>query len=317
MARGCYHSIFSVLLHNCTRPKSGKLSSQYSLGQWVSAHMHHIKGGMSELPKAFGSELQENIIFNFTVTKIKFKSPRDEVHKEVVVEGFKRNGGYFQPCKVMGNVVIITTPINILRQMQFEHVGGSTPPLPNRFYSAIEDISYGLSTKIMIQCKTRFWEKYGIQGGFTTTDLPIGQIHYPSNPGFNTIPEAIEEGILMCFTWKQEALMFGAVEPELAKYEAVTQIAKIHPEIEDQFEHSAMHIQAWHNEPSAQGADALLKPNQYERVKWLVYPWRNIYFAGEAISFTHGWIQGALESGLRAAYQFYTRNEISAANSPF
>ena len=93
-------------------------------------------------------------------------------------------------------------------------------------------------------------------------------------------------------------------------YEAVDQIAQIHPEITDQFEKGA--IQAWYNDSAAQGAYALLKPRQVENVQWLMYPWRNIYFAGEAISFANGWIQGAMESGLRAAYQFYARNENAA-----
>ena len=33
----------------------------------------------------------------------------------------------------------------------------------------------------------------------------------------------------------------------------------------------------------------------------------NVHFAGETFSFTAGWIQGALESGLDAAYQVYSR----------
>ena len=37
-----------------------------------------------------------------------------------------------------------------------------------------------------------------------------------------------------------------------------------------------------------------------------------MFFAGDGLSFAVGWIQGALESGLRAAYQFYWRNEHSS-----
>ena len=46
----------------------------------------------------------------------------------------------------------------------------------------------------------------GIQGGFTKTNMPIGQLHYPSNPEFK-IPND-ERGILMFYTWKSEALLF-------------------------------------------------------------------------------------------------------------
>jgi monoamine oxidase len=33
----------------------------------------------------------------------------------------------------------------------------------------------------------------------------------------------------------------------------------------------------------------------------------NVHFAGDTISFAAGWIQGALESGLKAAYHVYAR----------
>jgi monoamine oxidase len=35
----------------------------------------------------------------------------------------------------------------------------------------------------------------------------------------------------------------------------------------------------------------------------------NVHFAGDALSFSAGWIQGALESGLKAAYQVYARGK--------
>ena len=283
------------------------------LGNWWSPDMHHISGGMSKLPEAFECCLKDCIIKNFTVTEIKYNSLAGDLHREVVVVGYKREcPSKISCCSIKGNAVIVTTPVNILRQIKFVAADPQlTKPLPKRFYKAIENIWYGPSTKIMIQSKTRFWEtKYKLQGGFTKTDLPIGQLHYPSNPGFSSIPVNIKEGILLCYTWKSEALMFGALEPHIAIAEAVRQIAEIHPEINDEFNYGA--IEAWYNEPSAQGAYALLKPRQFHNVMWLMYPWENLYFAGEAISFAAGWIQGAMESGLRAAYQFYARNEQAA-----
>jgi monoamine oxidase len=292
------------------------------MGQWWSPNMHHIKGGMSELPDAFKPDLRESITFNLTVTEIEYESPPEGLHRKVTVRGFKqKKDGKRVPRSFEGHAVIVTTPVNILRQIRFIHSKGTpsehpeklTPPMPIRFYKAIEDIWYGPSTKIMLQCKTRFWEtEYGIQGGFSRTNLPIGQIHYPSNPGFDTIPKKIKEGILLCYTWKSEALLFGALSPELAIEEAVDQLSEIHPQIKEQFEVGA--IKSWYTDPAAQGAYAFLKPRQAEHVRWLMYPWRNVYFAGEAISFVHGWIQGAMESGLRAAYQFYARNECSPGN---
>ncbi len=179
---------------------------------------------------------------------------------------------------------------------------------PDMLYKAIEDVWYGPSTKIMIQTRTRFWDigaEYPIKGGFSKTNLPIGQVHYPTAP---TSGEPPEKGILLVYTWKSEALLFGSLHPLIAIKEAVRQIGEIHPEIADEYEVGA--VEAWYNEPSAQGAYVLLKPYQYRNIERLMYyPFLNIFFAGEGISTAAGWIQGALESGLRAAYQFYARNE--------
>jgi monoamine oxidase len=228
--------------------------------------------------------------------------------------------GYFstsgQPCSFEGNAVIVTTPLHIIRQIKMKPKDDTaTPDLPNVFFQSIEDVWYGPSTKIMIQTKTRFWNKpnalNGIKGGFSKTNLPIGQLHYPTAVDDEDVDAPLvktNKGILLIYTWKSEALQFGALHPQTAIREAVRQIKEIHHDIEDEFEVGA--VQAWYNEPSAQGAYVLLKPNQFRNIYRLwQYPFLNLFFAGEGISFASGWIQGALESGLRAAYQFYARNE--------
>ena len=300
------------------------------MGEWTSKHMHHFKGGMSELPQAFEKANRQKhddhrhweIVKNYTVNKITYNSSDGNVHKAVTVSGYKYEPGdsrtpNYQHTSYTGDAVIVTTPVHILRQIKFEPKDMDTPPLPREFYNTISDIWYGPSTKIMLQCKTRFWEKppYNIRGGFTRTTLPIGQLHYPSNPKDHdpsAIPADVKEGILLIYTWKSEALMFGSLDPKKAVEEAVRQINEIHPEMKEQYD-DVWAIEPWYNEPSAQGAYCLLKPNQVRNVFWLMYPWGNLYFAGEAISFASGWIEGALESGLRAAYQFYARNERKAS----
>lgn len=285
------------------------------LGQWWSAHMHCIQGGMSLLPEAFTEpndkgwnrevHLHQKIQFNSTVKEIVYTFHEGKPKENhVVVKGYFSNSR--QPFQVEGDAIIVATPINILRQIRYTPAKDTaTQSPPQSFYKAIEGIFTGPSTKLFIQTKTRFWEKEEIKGGFSKTNLPIGQLHYPTNlkgerPG--------EKGILLVYTWKTEALLFGSLDPTTALHEAVEQIATIHPEIKEQVETGA--VCAWYNQPAAQGAYALLKPTQYQNVRYLLdSPLANIFFAGEGLSFASGWIQGALESGLRAAFQFYLRNE--------
>ena len=293
------------------------------LGQWWSNNMHRIDGGTSMLPEAFAKKqkmhdwketksvhLQNEITFNVTVNEVIYevRDHGDPSTWKVTVKGYYTTSG--RPFVVDGDAVIITVPLYIIRSIKFVAKENTTPPAQlTKIYKAIEDISQEPSTKIMLQCKTRFWEKEGIKGGFTKTNMPIGQIHYPTQVAH---PKS-DRGILMCYTWKGEALAFAALPPHIAIQEAVRQLEEIHPEMKEQFEVGA--VQAWSNEPSAQGAFALLKPYQYKNVRTLmVKPCLNMYFAGDGISLVPGWIQGALESGLRAAYQFYYTNEN---NMPF
>ena len=285
------------------------------LGEWLSPHMHQIDGGMSMLTESFiekrslphwkiGSiHLQEKITYNSTVNEIEYvvDDHDDPNTQTVTVKGYYTSSG--QPFKVNGDAVIITIPLHLIRYIKF--VAKKNTAIPEQLtemYKAVEDIWQEFATKVMIQCSDRFWEKEGIRGGFSKTNLPIGQVHYP------TYDENVksEKGILMCYTWKSEALSLAALGPEVAIHEAVRQLEEIHPQVKEKYEVGV--VQAWSNDTV--GAFTMLRPHQFSNVRELiVYPVLNMFFAGDGISLTTGWIQGALESGLQAAYQFYNDNE--------
>ena len=291
------------------------------LGKWWSHNMHRIVEGTYKLPQAFVKErsstwpndtrkfnLKEKVTFHIQVDEIAYAAEdhEDFQNQKVTVRGKYVSSG--QPFEITGDAVIITVPLHIIRQIRFVPYNAKTKPADTltEIYKSLEDIWQGPATKLMLQYKERFWEKEpnNIHGGFSKTSLPIGQVHYPT---FDPDPKT-DRGILLCYTWKSEALMFAALQPHDAIREAVSQIAQIHPGSEKYFEVGA--VQAWTSKPYAQGAYALLKPHQYVNVRNLmIKPCLNMFFAGDGISFAAGWMQGALESGLRAAYQFYCRNE--------
>ena len=272
------------------------------LGLYWMDPMHTIKDGLSSIPWAFMKknqygwnkevDLSKHIKFGLTARGIEYGTTTDGNYVKVTC--------YNETSQEMeehtADSVIVTTPLHIIREMTFN------PPLPSTIQNAVAGVYYGPSTKIFIQSKTRFWEKQGIVGGFSKTNMPIGQLHYPSDKKTES-----DRGILMCYTWGNEALMFGSQSHQNAISLATREVSQIHPEIKENFEVGA--VQAWYSDPSSQGAYAVLKPDQYVNICKLMYPYRNIFFAGEALSYTTGWIQGALESGIRAAYQFYIRNE--------
>ena len=315
-------AVIGFLAYNYTTGLDGSLVEllRDDLGQWWHTPMHTLEGGLSSLPWAFikskrGVELETKIEFGKFVTDIKYDTTSNPGRVKVQA----RNDTFQQQIDTFeGYAAIITLPLNIIRQLTF------SPPLLPGFADALMNITYSPSTKILLQCKERFWEDDDIYGGFSYTTLPIGQLHYPSNPD----KKKGGRGILMCYTWKQEGLLFGSQPKEMAIAKAVEDISLIHPEMKKNFEVGT--IQAWYSDPTAQGAFASLQPFQIQLINdYLLYPYPKpdklpkmaahhppplpppppLYFAGEAISYTNGWIQGALESGLRAAYQFYCRNE--------
>lgn len=264
--------------------------------------------GMDELPKAFlkpntpgwnkDVDLSKRIYHGIKVEKIE-KCPGDGSGRPAVsVHG--RNLDTGERKIFSGDAVFITVPLPILRQLDV--------PLEARQRAAISNISYDCSTKIMLQCKTRFWQKDVGQGGFSKTDMMIGQLHYPDYDG-SGIPDD-ERGILLVYTWAKDAVAFGAQTPQEAIKSAASEIAKIHPEIIQEFEVGK--VQAWCSDPSAQGAYAHLHPYEYlDSLTCLMRPVPPVYLAGEAISWSNGWIQGAIFSSLIQSLMFQLSEDIN------
>ncbi len=289
---------------------------QEKMGNWWSEKMHSLEGGLSALPKAFANAGVEPLItYNRTVMKVEYTEAQVGQDKSVKISGVVTSSG--QPFSITARSIILTVPLHVLRGITIVNSDPKGKPFPLDFQQAIQNISYSPSTKIMLQYKQQFWnadEENGITGGFSKTNMPIGQLHYPTEvevshlKGGGWIPKVTKDqpGILMVYTWQAEALLWGALTEDQAISLAISQIDEIHADIDTKALFQVGRRQAWASDPTTLGAFALLHPKEYISVLYLMQnSWRNVYFAGEAISFANGWIQGALESGLRAAYQLF------------
>jgi monoamine oxidase len=246
--------------------------------------MQEIVGGMDLLPRAFYQHLRTSVRFGAQVYAITQDSDKVTAHYRSRAGNFSESGDY----------AICTIPFGVLRHLDF------VPPLSRRKYRAIRELHYNASTKILLQVAHRFWEKAdGIVGGTTATDLPIRRLVYPSHSD----PQD-ERGILLAsYTWGQDAIRWGALSDEDRISLALKDVAKIHPQILDEVEGGASH--AWHNDPWAGGAFALFEPGQQQLHDDTLRHEGRISFAGEHCSLWHAWIQGALESGIRAAEEVH------------
>jgi monoamine oxidase len=255
--------------------------------------MQEVVGGMDRLPVAFFDRLQDRVRLGAVVHAVRQDDQSVTVH-------YKTEAGRFS---VSGDYAICTLPFSVLRSVE------TLTPFSREKQRAIRQLNYHASTKILFQVRRRRWEtEDGILGGATVTDLPVRRMNYP------TPDPATERGILLAsYTWGQDALQWGAMDEETRLEEALDDVSRIHPWIREDYEIGASH--AWYGDRWARGAFALFDPEQQSSLQEaIVRPEGRIRFAGEHCSLYHAWIQGALESGIRAAREIHEAPEPETAD---
>jgi monoamine oxidase len=246
--------------------------------------MVEIEGGMDRLPNAFYAALQDRVRMGVEVRAIEQDDTFVTVHCRQGPDRFSLTGDY----------AICTLPFSVLRTVE------------RRFSRdkdrAIRQLNYHASTKVLIQVRRRLWETNdGITGGASVTDLPIRRLNYP------TPDQSTTRGVLLAsYTWGQDALQWGAMDPETRIEQALEDLEQIHPGTLEEFEVGASH--AWYGDRWARGAFAMFTPGQQTALHdAIVRPEGRVYFAGEHCSLYHAWIQGALESGIGAARAIHSQ----------
>lgn len=208
------------------------------------------------------------------------------------------------------NYVICAIPFSTLREVDIK------PRFSNPKMQAISEFNYTNSQKTSFLCKERFWEQdadYGrMVGGFSQTDLPIQYIFYPSDhilcPDVSSCSPN-EPGVLTAsYNYHLNATRVGNMQPDL-RYELIKEnVEEVHG-LPRGFLDSIVENHktvVWDNEPYIRGAFAQALPGQKELFSYeMLKPELNerIFFAGEHVSTKHGWMQGALYTGMMAANQ--------------
>lgn len=254
-------------------------------GRWFT-DVVTIPGGMDRLPRAFLAELGGCIRNGMRVIAIHQSQEGVQVRCRTVA------GEHL----FTADRAVITIPFSLLRHIEI------TPALSRGKQRAIRTLSYDAATKIFFQCRRRFWEEDdGISGGVSVTDLPIRTVYYPAGgePGGRGV-------LLASYTWAEDARRWGTLSPEERLAQAIENLQVIHPAVRQEFELGASKV--WHQDEFAGGAYALFEPGQQTHLyRHIIAPEGRLHFAGEHASLAHGWVQGAVESGLRCVAEILER----------
>ena len=272
----------------------------YCINDFWLDPMHTFEGGLQAFAEKFLErnpngwnrevELNQSLRLGICVRKIHYDD------QSVVVTAFDNKTQ--AEVEITGDAVIVTTPIVNLLQIEF------IPSLPPEYRNGISAFRLTSTCKVLLQCKTRFWEKDGINGGASRlikSTITL-QLVYPS-VAESDLEGQTKGGILMCYIWPPFANRYASVCEEEILKEMVHEISSIHPEIGSEYEQGTVcHFS---------NAFTVNEPISYLKGSKLMNRSINkrMYLAGEWLSWIPGWIEGALQSGLRAAFQFYIYNE--------
>jgi monoamine oxidase len=274
-----------------------------------SAGMQQMAQGMQQIPSAFIDPkapftLKDDI--RYGARAIAVNHWPDAPAGQTVEVVYRTNAG--DTASAFGDRVIFAVPFTVQRLIK-TNVPFSIPKT-----NAIRELRYVEVTKILLQFKTRWWEHYldslgqGKDGGMVT-DLPIRYTMFPVSTSAQ-FSDGQQRGVIMAsYTFQQDATETGAMNQDASVQLAVDNLATIFGRnlVLENFEVGT--AQVWSADPFSGGsAFAYFAPMQKTRLfRSMIEPeWAGrAHFAGEHNSYSHGWIEGAFQSGLRTAYQIY------------
>ncbi len=240
-----------------------------------------IKGGNDQLPKRFARELADKIRYGAPVVRIE-QGPRG------VRAAFEQGG---LPHTIGGDYLICGIPFSVLKNVAV------SPPFPPEKQRVIEQLPYMSISRVYLQSRRRYWMDQGFSGD-AAIDAP------PTIIADETRDQEGPRGILHSFMARDQARRVAAM-PERDRIDyAVNQVEQIYPGMRENLEGGVS--KCWDEDPWARGAAAWFKPGQMiDFLPHIGRPVGRIHFAGEHISPWPGWMQGALQSGLRVAREVH------------
>jgi monoamine oxidase len=249
--------------------------SGMTVGLPVQQSPFAVPGGNDALPRAMAAKLGKRIQYNATVTRI------EQTKTKVRVTVHENNSTRV----VEGDRVVCTLPFPALRNVAF------APKLSLMKSDAIQTLKYETVARVFLQMKRRYWIAAGDNGN-ASTDISLMQVL--EEPPHAIQPSADSPGILEAYTQSAGALSMKNYSPEERIHVTLNDMELVHPGAHENFV-SAAH-QVWDS------AYSLYSPGQFG--VWysdLIKPDGRLHFAGEHISTLPGTMEGALESGVRAA----------------
>ncbi len=233
--------------------------------------------GTDVLPAAFAEALGDRVRYGSPVTRV--------VQEDLRVLATYGSGASTEDLE--GNYLICTAPLPVIHQIAFE------PALSEEKRAAFEAVPYQDVTRVYVQHAGRIWEDHGLNGWGLS--LGLSSVEEFWHPTWN---KEGPRGLLMSYMFGNRARTVAAMEPAAIVPEFIDRFDGFFPGSGEVAERGTYF--AWEHQPWIGAAFARNSP-PFEEHPELASPEGRIHFAGEHSSGKRAWMQGALQSGLRAA----------------
>uniref|UniRef100_A0A8C4TBE7 Interleukin 4 induced 1 n=1 Tax=Erpetoichthys calabaricus TaxID=27687 RepID=A0A8C4TBE7_ERPCA len=276
-----YNAIYCILMISKMEQVGLFKINQRCNSSW---YYYEIRGGMDNLVKAIYQKLNSTVYLNSRVTKIM-------QNQCGVTVSYNNQKTPADDLSFSADYVLLTATAKASLLLNYE------PALSRKKMQALRLVHYSGSTKIFLSFKCRFWEKQGIFGGKSITDLPSRFIFYPSHSF-----EGTNGGVLLAsYTYGEDSDFFNGLNEKECMKVALRDLAKIHGEHIYSLWDGGV-VKKWGRDPFSLGAFSILNPYQLnEYYKDLFAKEERIHFAGEHTALPHGWIETSMKSAIRAA----------------
>jgi len=238
---------------------------------------HTAKGGNQSIPEGMANGLQTEVHLNTRVTGISTLKDGVEVHCD--------DGTVYRAARVISSL-----PISTLREVKIE------PAMTGSQDIALQELDYQQINQLHLVAKTPFWEEDGMSPNMFTDSL-AGMViaeHKGATPADITS--------LTVWLRGERAVWTDSVSEQEAINAVVADLERLRPAAKGQLE--VMGYKSWYHDPFANGDWAVWKPGQITQLAHdIATPHGRLHFCGEHTAQSNRGMEGAMESGERAALE--------------
>lgn len=273
------HMKTTSALHECRRYALGVNNRNATKGSPREGSWQ-IKDGNSGLPLKMAESLKNGVLKNKTVYALEDSGGEVTVH---CGDG----------TKYRAKQVVCSMPYPVLRNVRF------APLLPEQMARAVAEIDYGISIQVHYLIKRKFWEDDGLPSSMWS-DAPFER--------FAVLNRADDGGPSSAIAYinGKEAYKYNFMtDAQVAQY-TTQELVKVRPAMEGALE--PILVQSCHRNVHGAGDWVFWRPGQVtEFANHMREPHGNIHFCGEHTAVMARGMEGAFESGERAAFDALMR----------